>query len=93
MNSDLMPNFIRNGALTLFQREEHHARCKATLIVANSTHESTPFPLFANTHTKSVTVESIVKLAEEWDAYRVVTPTDPDGIEDFRARLLKLTQQ
>ena len=47
----------------------------------------------ANAHTKSVTVESIVKLAEEWDAYCVVTPTDPDGIEDFRARLLKLIQE
>lgn len=47
----------------------------------------------ANAHTKAVTVEAIVKLAEEWDAYCVVTPADPDGIEDFRARLLKLIQQ
>jgi len=44
-------------------------------------------------HTKAVTVDAIVKLAEEWNAYCVVTPTDPDGIEDFRARLLKLIQE
>ncbi len=43
-------------------------------------------------HTKAVTVEAIVNLAEEWNAYCVVTPADPDGIEDFRARLLKLIQ-
>ncbi len=47
----------------------------------------------ANAHTKAVTVDAIVKLAEEWDAYRVVTPADPDGIEDFRTRLLKLIQE
>lgn len=47
----------------------------------------------ANAHTKAVTVEAIVKLAEEWDAYCVVTPADPDGIEDFRTRLLKLIQE
>lgn len=47
----------------------------------------------ANAHTKAVTVEAIVNLAEEWDAYCVVTPADPDGIEDFRARLLKLIQE
>lgn len=50
-------------------------------------------PLYANAHTKAVTVDAIVKLAEEWDAYCVVTPTDPDGIKDFRARLLKLIQE
>lgn len=47
----------------------------------------------ANAHTKAVTVEAIVNLAEEWDAYCVVTPADPDGIEDFRTRLLKLIQE
>ena len=48
---------------------------------------------FANAHTKAATVDAVVKLAEEWDAYCVVTSADPDGIEDFRARLLKLIQE
>ena len=44
-------------------------------------------------YAKAVTVEAIVNLAEEWNAYCVVTPADPDGIEDFRTRLLKLIQE
>jgi len=62
-------------------------------ITVNRTAMRKALEVFLIAHTKAVTVEAIVKLAEEWDAYRVVTPTDPDGIEDFRARLLKLTQQ
>ena len=49
--------------------------------------------VFLIAHTKAVTVDAIVKLVEEWDAYCVVTSADPDGIEDLRARLLNLTQQ
>jgi hypothetical protein len=62
-------------------------------ITVNRTAMRKALEVFLIAHTKAVTVEAIVKLAEEWDAYRVVTPTDPDGIEDFRARLLKLIQE